>query len=208
MNYLLGTIVLIGGYLFLTSATIKKNKKQTLSTGKKNNLLFVGDSNTFNDWSYADKIKALLKDSANVTKLSKWGENTDWMIKNLPEQLKKDKYDYIAVLGGSNDIYGGGFPLERTKKNLLDMDKMIKDSGAKSVFVTQPSKKFFGQNTPEKQAQLDELVAWMKKQDFDYLLDFNSILDRATLFKSDMRHANSDAHKILADLYIKTIGIA
>jgi hypothetical protein len=207
MNYLIGTIALIGGYLLLTSATTKKASKPLLS-GKKNNLLFVGDSNTFNDWSYADKIKSVLKDNVNVTKLSKWGESTNWMIKNLPEQLKKDKYDFIAVLGGSNDIYGGGITLDKTKENLLAMDKMIKDSGAKSVFITQPSKKFFKQNTSEKQAKLDELVSWMKKQDFDYLLDFYSILDRASLFKSDMRHANSDAHKILADLYIKSTGIA
>jgi lysophospholipase L1-like esterase len=191
-----GSVALLGAYILLTSFTRKK----------KLNLLFVGDSNTDNKNSYADKVK-LAFPTYRVDKVAKWGEKTKWMLDNLETHLKGKKYDIITFLGGSNDVYGD-IPLEETKSNILKINKLIKDNGAKSVIVTPPNKKFFPENDPVKNKKLLDLIEWEKKQDFDYLIDFHNLTDKVDLFASDLRHPNSEAHQILANLYIKTTGIS
>ena len=191
-----GSFALLGAYILLTSFTRKK----------KLNLLFVGDSNTDNKNSYADKVK-LAFPNYRVDKVAKWGEKSKWMLDNLETHLKGKKYDIITFLGGSNDVYGD-VPLEETKSNILKINKLIKDNGAKSVIVTPPNKKFFPENDPIKNKKLLDLIEWEKKQDFDYLIDFHNLTDKIDLFASDLRHPNSEAHQILANLYIKTTGIS
>jgi len=193
-----GTIALVGLYFLLTSATTKKKKLK---------LLFVGDSNTDNKYSYADKVKARFP-NYEVRKVAKGGQGTKWMIENLEKDLKENKYDIITFLGGSNDIYGGAVPLQTTKENILKIRQMIKDNGAKAVLVTPPNKKFYPKNTTEKLKNLSDLITWEKQQDFDLIIDFHDMTDKLDLFNTDLRHPNSDAHVILADVFVKSTGIA
>ena len=193
-----GTLALVGLYVLLTSSTTKKKILK---------LLFVGDSNTDNTYSYADKIKKRFP-NITVEKVAKHGEGTKWMVENLENKLKDNTYDIITFLGGSNDVYGGNVPLQTTKNNILKIRQMIKDNGAKAILVTPPNKKFFPENTAEKLKKLDDLIAWEKQQDFDSVIDFHEITDKIDLFSSDFRHPNSDAHVILADVFVKSTGIA
>ena len=55
---------------------------------------------------------------------------------------------------------------------------------------------------------LSDLIAWEKQQDFDSIIDFHDITDKLDLFNPDFRHPNSDAHVILADVFVKSTGIA
>lgn len=192
-----GSLALVGLYVLLTSSTTKKKKLK---------LLFVGDSNTDNKYSYADKIKDRFP-NIEVKKIAKVGKGTKWMLENLEEDLKNNKYDIITLLGGSNDVYGG-VPLQQTKDNILKIKKIIKDSGAKAILVTPPNKRFYSENTLEKLKNLDDLIAWEKQQDFDSIIDFYSMTDKIDLFNPDFRHPNSDAHVILANVFIKSTGIA
>lgn len=192
-----GLVALTGLYVLLTSSTVQKKKMK---------LLFIGDSNTDNNYSYADKIKATFP-NIEVKKIAKVGKGTQWMIDNAEKDLKENKYDIITLLGGSNDIYGG-YPLEKTKENILKIRQMIKDNGAKAVLVTPPNKKFFPDNTPQKLKNLDDLIAWEKQQDFDSIIDFYNMTDKLDMFNPDFRHPNSDAHVILADVFVKSTGIA
>lgn len=197
LKIIAGTLGLVGVYFLLTSATTKKKKLK---------LLFIGDSNTDNPYSYADKIKEKFP-NYEVKKIAKKGEGTKWMLENLTNDLKENKYDIITFLGGSNDVYGG-YPLEKTKQNILNIQKLIKNNGAKSVLVTPPNKKFFPENTLQKLKNLDTLIAWEKEQDFDHIIDFFEMTDKLDLFNADFRHPNTKAHDILADVYIKSTGIA
>jgi lysophospholipase L1-like esterase len=192
-----GTIALVGLYVLLTSSTTKKKKLK---------LLFIGDSNTDNNYSYADKIKAKFP-NVEVKKIAKIGQSTKWMLENLEKDLKDNKYDIITFLGGSNDIYGG-YPLEKTKENILKIRQMIKDNGARAILVTPPNKKFYSKNTAEKLKNLDDLIAWEKQQDFDSIIDFYNMTDKLDMFNTDFRHPNSDAHVVLADVFIKSTGIS
>jgi lysophospholipase L1-like esterase len=193
-----GTIALVGLYVLLTSSTTKKKNLK---------LLFVGDSNTDNNYSYADKIKAKFP-NIEVKKVAKGGQGTKWMIENLEQDLKNNKYDIITFLGGSNDIYGGVVPLQTTKDNILKIRQMIKDNGARAILVTPPNKKFYSKNTTEKLKNLENLIAWEKQQDFDSIIDFHDMTDKIDLFNPDLRHPNSDAHVILANVFVKSTGIA
>jgi len=192
-----GLVALTGIYVLLTSSTIQKKKMK---------LLFIGDSNTDNNYSYADKIKATFP-NIEVHKIAKVGKGTQWMIDNAEKDLKDNKYDIITLLGGSNDIYGG-VPLQTTKDNILKIRKMISDNGARAVLVTPPNKKFYPKNTTEKLKNLEDLIAWEKQQDFDSIIDFYSMTDKLDMFNPDFRHPNSDAHVILADVFVKSTGIA
>lgn len=192
-----GTLALVGLYVLLTSSTTKKKNLK---------LLFIGDSNTDNNYSYADKIKAKFP-NIEVKKVAKGGQGTKWMLENVEEDLKNNKYDIITFLGGSNDIYGG-VPLQTTKDNILKIRQMIKDNGARAILVTPPNKKFYPKNTAEKLKNLDDLIAWEKQQDFDSIIDFYNMTDKLDLFNPDFRHPNSDAHVILADVFVKSTGIA
>jgi len=192
-----GVVALAGLYVLLTSATTKKKNLK---------LLFIGDSNTDNTYSYADKIKKRFP-NITVDKVAKGGQGTQWMVDNVEKKLKDNKYDIITFLGGSNDVYGG-VPLQTTKDNILKIRKMISDNGAKAVLVTPPNKKFYPKNTAEKLKNLDDLIAWEKQQDFDSIIDFFNMTDKLDLFNPDFRHPNSDAHVILADLFVKSTGIA
>lgn len=192
-----GTLLLAGAYVLLTSST----------TRKKYRFLFIGDSNTDNKYSYADKLKLKFPDS-KFDKVAKWGEKTKWMLENLENHLKTNKnYDFIALLGGSNDVYGG-IPLEQTKSNILKINNLIKKDGAKSILISPPNKMFFPENDKEKNDKLQELINWEKQQDFDFFIDFHDLTDKKDLFMSDLRHPNQEAHQILADLFQKTTGIA
>lgn len=190
-----GLVILVGGYYLLTSSSKRPLK-----------ILFVGDSNTFAPYSYADKLK-LKYPQFEIKKIAKIGEPTSWMLQNLEEDLKNNKYDIVAILGGSNDVYGNT-KLDLTKNNLTKMKELIKNSGAKSVLVTPPNKKFFPKNTIQKLNNLNDLISWEKKQDFDYVIDFHDMTDKLDLFSSDLQHPNSNAHDILANVFEKTLGIA
>jgi len=192
-----GTVALVGLYVLLTSSTTKKKNLK---------LLFIGDSNTDNKYSYADKIKDRFPNN-EVKKIAKGGQNTKWMLENLEKDLKDNKYDIITFLGGSNDVYGG-VPLQTTKDNILKIRQLIKDNGAKAILVTPPNKRFYSNNTAEKLKNLESLIAWEKQQDFDSIIDFHDMTDKIDLFNKDLRHPNSDAHVILANVFIKSTGIA
>ena len=194
------------------TSILMSNPNYRLLGSKK--LLFVGDSNTDNDWCYANQIKELFP-LYTIHKVAKWGEKTGWMLANLEKWLKNTntKYDVIALLGGSNDIYGG-IPLEQAKENITRIKKLIEDSGAKSMIITPPSKKFFPGKDAEKEKDLAALIRWEKAQNFDYFIDFNEITSKSPVdannkpiwFHSDLRHPNRIPHGILAKEYLRLTG--
>lgn len=191
------TISIIGGLVLGLGLIYLSKRKKSLN---KDSILFIGDSNTASNFSYADQLKKKFP-KLDVKKIAKVGEKTDWMKKQLIEELSKNNYGIVAILGGSNDIYALG-RTDSTKRNLNEMYDLIHKKGAKVLAVTPPNKDFYVSRTEKKQELLYDLVDWMKKNKrIDYLVDFHKITsDKKYFSPSDgYLHANSLAHKILAD---------
>lgn len=199
---------LIGGAI-IGFGLIYLSKKKSSSSGKIKSILFIGDSNTAANFSYADQLK---KDFPNLTikKIAKVGEKTDWMKSELEKELKNNKYDVVAILGGSNDIYAGR-KLDLTKADLDYMYNLIHNKGAKVLGVTPPNKDYYVNKTEDKQKQLSNLIDWMKSnKNIDYLIDFHKITADKKYFSSGdgYLHANSSAHNILEKQAIDKLNIA
>lgn len=210
--------VTTAGLVIYFSLRNKDNKKtQQASTpntskdndGKIKSILFIGDSNTAANYSYADQLKKIYP-NLKIKKIAKVGEKTDWMKTQLANELKNNKYDLVAILGGSNDVYSLG-KTDATKRNLDEMYKMIHDSGAKVLAITPPNKDFYVKKTEQKQNLLSDLVNWIKsKSNIDYIADFYSITKDKKFFSSNdgYLHANSSAHKLLTNDVKQKINLA
>jgi hypothetical protein len=200
---LIGGAIIGFGLIYLS----KKYGKGSVS-GKIKSILFIGDSNTAANYSYADQLK---KDFPNLTikKIAKVGEKTDWMKSELEKELKNNKYDVVAILGGSNDIYAGR-KLDSAKNDLDYMYNLIHSKGSKVLAITPPNKDYYIKRTEVKQKQLFDLVDWMKSnKNIDYLVDFHKITADKKYFSSrdGYLHANSLAHSILKQQSINQLKI-
>lgn len=200
---LIGGAIIGFGLIYLS----KKYGKGSFN-GKIKSILFIGDSNTAANFSYADQLK---KDFPNLTikKIAKVGEKTDWMKFELEKELKNNKYDIVAILGGSNDIYAGR-KLDSTKSDLDYMYNLIHSKGSKVLGVTPPNKDYYVNKTEAKQKQLYDLIDWMKSnKNIDYLIDFHKITSDKKYFSSGdgYLHANSSAHNILEKQAIDKLNI-
>lgn len=187
----IGGLVIGLGLIYLSRR--KKSDKVT-------SILFIGDSNTAANYSYADKLKKQFP-NIDVKKIAKVGEKTDWMKNQLQNELNKKDYDIIIILGGSNDVYALG-KTDSAKQNLNAMYDLIHSKGAKVIAVTPPNKDFYVNKTEAKQKLLFDLIDWMKSnKKIDYLIDFHKITsDKKYFSPSDgYLHANSLAHEILAN---------
>ena len=187
----IGGLVIGLGLIYLSRR--KKSDKVT-------SILFIGDSNTAANYSYADKLKRQFP-NIDVKKIAKVGEKTDWMKNQLQNELNKKDYDIIIILGGSNDVYALG-KTDSAKQNLNAMYDLIHSKGAKVIAVTPPNKDFYVNKTEAKQKLLFDLIDWMKSnKKIDYLIDFHKITsDKKYFSPSDgYLHANSLAHEILAN---------
>jgi lysophospholipase L1-like esterase len=137
--YIFGAVALASVILVILSFRKKSGGKN--KNPKK--LLFVGDSvtaiknyanNTPIKYTYPNFLKEDLEPKGyTIDVLAKGGEETKWMLKNLPEQLKNNKYDRIYIYGGANDGQNN-VPLEKYLSNMEQMIKLGKDSGA-DVYV-------------------------------------------------------------------------
>jgi len=189
---------IIGG-IVIGFAMIYFYKKSKQGSNIKS-ILFIGDSNTASNFSYADQLKKSFPE-LNIKKIAKVGEKTDWMKSQLENELNKNKYDVVAILGGSNDIYALG-KTDVTKNNLNYMYDLIHSKGSKVLAVTPPNKDYYVNRTEAKQKLLFDLVDWMKKnKNIDYLVDFHKITSDKKYFSSSdgYLHANSLAHNELAN---------
>jgi len=180
------------------------NKNKSISK-----ILFIGDSNTAANFSYADQLKKDFPD-LTIKKISQNGANTSWMKTQLENELKNNKYDVVAILGGSNDVYGGQ-KLDFSKNNLSSMYNLIHDKGYKVLAVTPPNKNFYVNKTDAKQKTLTDLVSWIKNnKDVDYFIDFNNITNNKNYFTSadGYLHPQSSAHKILEQQTVQKLNLA
>ena len=186
------TILVLGVVIYVISRKGKSDKPVS-------SILFIGDSNTKAPFSYADQL-AKNYPSLRIKKISQNGANTDWMFNQLNSELQNKKYDVVAILGGSNDIYGAS-RTDLAKRSLDAMYKLAKARGSKVIAITPPNKDFYTNKTEQKQALLYDLVGWIKSnKNVDYVVDFHRITNNKSFFNSSdgYLHAQAPAHSILA----------
>lgn len=206
----IGVAALAGAATYVLSESFRNSVGKVLGkkkVGCNSKFLFIGDSNTKTNWSYADKLKSICP-NAVVVKLAENGMNTSWMLNKLTEELSSGKkYDVISILGGSNDIYGG-MSLDKTEQNLNDMYDLAKRSGAITVAIAPPNKDFYDGRTDEKQVKLYDLVKWMaanKKP--NYFINFHKLTNNKQYFTQadNYLHPQSNAHAVLLNEFKKRI---
>jgi len=198
VNQTLKNILISGSFLLAGIGLVYYFNKS--KDKKVNSILFIGDSNTVANYSYADKIKKSFP-NLRVKKIAKVGEKSDWALNELQKELSKNKYDIVAVLIGSNDIYALNSNTQ-AKQNLDKIYDLIKSKGSRVLAVTPPNKDFYVQRTEKKQELLYDLVDWIRKnKKIDYLVDFHKITSDKKYFSPNdgYLHANSLAHDILAE---------
>ncbi len=179
---------LIGGALYY--------RKGTRPVGS---VLFIGDSNTAAAFSYADQLNTLYP-SVSMSKIAMVGAKTDWMLSRLKKALSAQRFDVIAILGGSNDIYARN-EIATAKANLLAMYNLVRKSGAKLLAIAPPNKDFYTKKTPQKQELLKALIAWIEastKNDL-YINFWAMTADKKYFIPADgYLHAQAPAHTLLA----------
>lgn len=170
-------------------------------------ILFVGDSNTAANFSYADKLKKQFP-YLRVKKIAQNGAKTDWMLSQLKEELAKNKYDVVVVLSGSNDIYATN-SIDSAKKNMASMYKVAHDNGSKVLAVAPPNKNWYEKRTEQKQKLLKDLVSWVMSSNADYKINFWEITNDKKYFTSadGYLHAQSPAHTLLAGDVAKELNL-
>lgn len=197
-----GTLVLSGIIYYALSNKVQKNYDGV------NSILFIGDSNTAANFSYADQLKKQFPGIA-ITKIAQNGAKTDWMRTQLTNALKNKKYSTVAILGGSNDIYATG-KIDAAKQNLTAMYDAAHKAGAKVIAVTPPNKNFYELRTNAKQKLLADLVAFIKNSPGkDYFIDFYSLTNNKNFFVpgDGYLHPQAPAHKLLAEKTIKALNL-
>jgi hypothetical protein len=92
-------------------------------------VLFLGDSNTHDSPLNWSGILTRKVGFGNTKIIQRNGATTDWMKRELASDLAVgNKYDYIFIWGGVNDIYSSGTRAGKNKavQNLKDMIMMLR----------------------------------------------------------------------------------
>jgi lysophospholipase L1-like esterase len=185
----------------IIGVSIYRNSKK-INSKKPFNLLFIGDSYTDNPNSYADQLKAMLP-NANITKIAKVGQKTDWMLSNASKEIQSEKYDAVFILGGINDIYARN-SIAVAENSLQTMYNQVKQTPAKLIGISIASTDYYPPYDATKGRLTDELNTWIRNnRSLDYFIDMNSLLKKngkqnLDLFNPDKLHPTPYAQKLLA----------
>jgi peptidoglycan hydrolase-like protein with peptidoglycan-binding domain/lysophospholipase L1-like esterase len=166
-------------------------------------VLFVGDSQTANPKSYANKLLDSGLVDGKVSAQS--GRNTSQMLDALKSELKRDKYDIVSIMGGGND--GHRNKPDRAIKNLQKMYLIAKNHGATVVALSNPTKDYIEYSSKRdyrnrKYPANDAIGKWVEENNIsDIIIDAQSNTRSRKYFQNDMVHLNSNAHDKLKDMW-------
>ena len=222
--------IIISGLTLLVLTTILiilKNNKSKLKNKNLKKILIAGDSQSVIQTEDGKNINftypnILIKNFPNIKidVLAKGGQTSSWLLKNLPSQLKKEKYDRIYIYIGGNDTSNASIKLETTLSNIQKMVDLANENGA-DVFVNL-GYKIEGVNGKFGNYKIMPLTKYIKKKEdwIPYIEKRKKLQDLIPktiknanflpiydLYKntSDGIHPNQSGHKIVADKFIDSI---
>lgn len=201
------------GALLLAGRT--KKGARLLGLGRrsscKSRFLFVGDSLTATDASFADQLRSVCP-SIEHKKIAAVGKKTDWMLERLREELSKGKkYDVITIWGGVNDIYAG-VPTATIKSNLQAMYNMADKTKAKVVAMTIIPTATYTKSSDAIIRKTNDINKWIRDNDkVDRIVDVNKALNdgrggtRQEYLMSDTLHINPTGQRVIMKEYNRRI---
>jgi lysophospholipase L1-like esterase len=172
-------------------------------SNKKIRVLFVGDSQTAADWSYA---RLLLRTKQIKGKIvARNGASTAAVLRMLQDSLS-EKYDVVSIMAGGND--GAARTPFNAIKNFDAMFKLVQNSGAKLVVVTNPTKNFIEPDDAyykkDGYPSNEKISNWLQTQTpADVVIDTGDF--DALDFGKDHVHLDSDAHRQIASQWKRQV---
>lgn len=166
-------------------------------------VLFVGDSQTAADWSYA---RLLLRTKQITGKIvARNGASTSAVLKMLQDNMS-EKYDVVSIMAGGND--GAAKTPFNAIKNFDAMFKLVQNSGAKLVVVTNPTKNFVKPDDAYYRKggypSNDKISDWLQTQtSADVVIDTGDFDEMD--FVKDRVHLDADAHKRIASQWMRQV---
>jgi peptidoglycan hydrolase-like protein with peptidoglycan-binding domain/lysophospholipase L1-like esterase len=169
------------------------------------NVLFIGDSQTAADWSYARKLLASKLVTGKV--VAKNGASTAELVNMLANNLS-DSYDIVSIMGGGNDAMSKT-PMKAIA-NFERMIRMVKKAGAKLVMITNPTKQYIepGDKYYRKDGypSNDAIADWIANESgADTIIDTQDF-DKLD-FTKDHVHLDADAHKKIASDWMNSLSL-
>ena len=230
--HVVGTLINYFGNMY-TFGTVLNSLFEQRKPPSQAKFLFLGDSNTYdstNNWT-----GYLIRDLGirNAKIIQKNGGTTTWMKDQLAQELARgNKYDYIFIWGGVNDIYSTGTQRGKNTaiQNIKDMIMMLrkaKDTEGKTpkiVVINMACDKLREDSvrypTPEKLAS--EFYRELMNITFAQVIPTREVLKigkvpcqslsqkdlvslRKTLCRDNLCHFNPSANKVLADYIEKNV---
>ena len=189
---IVGSSVVLLGLMSFFIARKRRNKIDC-----KDNVLFLGNSQTANSSGYVEKLQKHCKNS-NFTKVAKVGAKSDWILNEYKSLIEKGKeYDWVSIMIGGNDIFAR-LKIDKTKQNLQEIFELAKKNGSKIMFISSPSKKFYDRSTPKHLELAMELENWVKENKLvNVFVPITDITSKQELFRSDMLHINNEGQEVV-----------
>lgn len=204
-------IIIVIGIIYL----LFFNKKgKSLPSNEKANCdskyLFIGDSLTAFDQSYADQLFSVCP-NITIRKIAKAGEKTDWMLQQLQSELNSNKYDVVSIWGGVNDIYARN-SISEAELNLQKMYDLVKSTGAKVVALTVIPTRTYNASDDNKISLTNSLNKWISSnRSVDGIVDVNSIVNdgndgtKSEYLQPDTLHINEIGQGLISNDFVKKI---
>ncbi|MHA2220101.1 MAG: SGNH/GDSL hydrolase family protein [Candidatus Hodarchaeales archaeon] len=185
---------------------LKKPNFQKGATDKKK-VLFVGDSQSANGWSYANQLLKsglIHKDSLNK---AVGGKKTSDILIQLTEALKKGvKYDIINIMGGGNNA-GDKDDGSKAKSDLQSMYGIAKNHGAIVVAISNPNKNWTNKELSVKKTN-NKIAQFVNDNppNTDIVIDANNPkIFKVSAYNKDRVHLNKVANTVLKNTWVNKV---
>lgn len=173
----------------------------------KKKVLFVGDSQSANGWSYANQLLKsglIHKDSLNK---AVGGKKTSDILNQLTGSLKKGvKYDIINIMGGGNNA-GDTDDGSKAKSDLQSMYDVAKNHGAIVVAISNPNKNWTNKEWSVKKTN-NKIAQFVNDNppNTDIVIDANNPkIFKVSAYNKDRVHLNKVANTVLKNTWVNKV---
>lgn len=196
---IISTSILLAGITLVL--LIKKYKSRIKCNSS---VLFLGNSQTANNNSYVEKLSKYCNNS--FTKIAKAGAKSDWILEKYKEQIGKgNKYDWISVMIGGNDIFARK-SIDKTKSNLTQLFQLAKQNKSKILVISSPSKLNYYKTDPQHLALANELEKWLKRNKLiTKYISISKETENPSYMASDNLHLNNSGQNLVYSKVLKNI---
>jgi hypothetical protein len=181
-----------------------------------NSILFVGDSITVADYSYANLIKKEYPQK-DIQILAKGGMRTKWMLDNLKPVLDKRHFDRVYIWGGINDMFSAT-TIENAIGNIQQMVNMVNaQKGEAFVIIGYDTEQFMDKNKLQttKYVPTKEGMFKLRERYIQFQNRLEKEIRNAKIIKKfnlntshtvDAIHPTASAHRTIKSEILKSLG--